>query len=319
MMVGPTGSGKTLLLETIAGLHSLKSGEIWFENRNITNLEPEKRGIGMVYQDCALFPHLSVANNITFGLRLRKKSAVDIRKKLAEMATLVKVEHLLDRKPDRLSGGEKQKVALARSLILEPHLLLLDEPLSALDPETRERLQFELKQIHRRLGITIVHVTHDFEETFSSGMHVAVIGRGQIKQVGTPEQIFRQPNSEFVAQFTMVRNIFAGEIGKKHDGKTVFRTGDLEFEVGECQNNVRHASIRPDDIAVFAEPLPHDSVNGFPCTITRIADKGAILYVFVDLPPEFCCQVTRKDYIAMGLKDGKRAFIMFRPDSVHLF
>jgi len=180
MMVGPTGSGKTLLLETIAGLHSLKSGEIWFDNRNITNLEPEKRGIGMVYQDCALFPHLSAANNITFGLKLRKKSAVDIRKKLAEMATLVKVEHLLDRKPDRLSGGEKQKVALARSLILEPHLLLLDEPLSALDPDTRERLQYELKQIHRRLGITIVHVTHDFEETFSSGKHVAVIDRKSV-------------------------------------------------------------------------------------------------------------------------------------------
>ena len=259
----------------------------------------------MVYQDCALFPHLSVADNITFGLKIRKESAVDLKHKLTEMAKMVKVEYLLDRKPGRLSGGEKQKVALARSLILEPRLLLLDEPLSALDPDTRESMQYELKQIHRRLGVTVVHVTHDFEETFSFGHHIAVIGGGQIKQVGTPEQIFRQPNSEFVSQFTMTRNIFAGEITKKHDGKIVFRTGDLEFEVAESENKVCHASIRPDDISVFTESTTYNSVNSFPCIITRIVDKGAILYVFVDLPIEFCCQVTRKDYVSDGFEGGQ--------------
>ncbi len=218
-----------------------------------------------------------------------------------------------------LSGGEKQKVALARSLILEPGILLLDEPLSALDPDTRESLQYEIKQIHKRLRITIIHVTHDFEETFSSGRHVAVISEGQIKQVGTPEQIFRQPNSEFVARFTMTRNIFTGETFKKQDGQTFFRTNQVEFKVADWPSRVCHASIRPDDIAIFAEPLPPNSINVFPGTITRIVDKGALFNVFLDLPPELCCQINRKDYITMDLKENKRVFVIFKPESVHLF
>lgn len=207
MVVGPTGAGKTLLLETIAGLYPVHSGEIWLNGENITRLEPERRGVGIVYQDSALFPHLSVADNIVFGLKVRR-SAGDIERQLNDMAALVKVGHLLGRKPQSLSGGEKQKVALARSLIVKPQLLLLDEPFSALDPETRESLRWELRRIHAEFGTSMIQVTHDFEEALLLGKHAALVGEGQLKQVGTPEDIFRHPNSEFVAGFTMMKNVF---------------------------------------------------------------------------------------------------------------
>jgi len=317
--VGPTGAGKTLLLETIAGLHLPDHGEIWFEGQNITGLSPEKRNIGLVYQDCALFPHLSVADNITFGLKVRKEPTSEIRAKLAAMTKLVEVEHLLDRRPDKLSGGEKQKVALVRSLILKPRLLLLDEPLNALDPESRENLQYELKQVHRELGITIIHVTHDFEETFSSGTQVAVIGAGRINQVGTPDRIFRHPDSEFVARFTLMHNIFPGEVITTPEGKSTFKTGRLEFQVKSSDKKVCHASIRPDDIAVLKDRLSSNDPNILPGVVNRIIDKGPVFQVFLDLPPEFCCQITRKDFLSLNPKENEPAFISFSPDSVHLF
>lgn len=212
VILGPTGAGKTVLLESIAGLYRLKRGRIWVGGEEVTQLEPEKRGISIVYQDQMLFPHLSVRDNITFGLKLRKASGQDIKSTLSWLVELLDIDHLLHRKPDTLSGGEKQKVALARALSIKPQLLLLDEPLSALDPENREGVQRELRRLHNRLKLTTVHVTHDFEEAIALGDRIAVLGDGRIHQVGTPEQIFRQPNSEFVARFAMVRNIFICEV-----------------------------------------------------------------------------------------------------------
>jgi len=319
VVLGPTGAGKTVLLESIAGLYPIKSGEIWLRGKEVVRLEPEKRGVSIVYQDHALFPHLSVKDNVIFGLRLRKEKHQEIKVTLDWITDLLSISHLLHRKPETLSGGERQKVALARALSTKPKVLLLDEPLSALDPETRENLQQELRQLHRVLNITTVHVTHDFEEAIALGHRIAVIGEGHLKQVGTPEQIFRQPNSEFVARFAMTRNIYLGEAVHKANGDNIFRIEGTEFVSAADTEGTCHASIRPEDILISLEPIRSSARNCFPGTITGIIDKGATLYITVNLPPDISCLVTRHSFEELGLEEGKRVYVTFKASAVHLF
>ena len=319
IVLGPTGAGKTVLLETIAGLYPVKSGEIWLSGKEITRLEPEKRGISIVYQDQALFPHLSVKDNIIFGLRLRKQARQEIAASLDWLTELLGISHLLERKPNTLSGGERQKVALARALSIKPQVLLLDEPLSALDPESREAMQRELRRIHNRLKVTTIHVTHDFEEAIALGDHIAVLGEGRIKQVGTPKDIFNQPNSEFVARFAMTRNIFTGEVIDKGNGNTVFRTEDAELVVVTDLRGRLHASVRPEDILISPKPLHSSARNSFCGTITYIADRGSTLYLTVNLPPDFVCLVTRRSFEEMKLAEGNKVYITFKASAIHVF
>ena len=319
IILGPTGAGKTVLLESIAGLHQLKSGQIWLGGKEVTQLEPEKRGISIVYQDQALFPHLTVRDNITFGLKIRKKTEQEIEETLNWLVELLSISHLLHRKPDTLSGGEKQKVALARALSIKPQLLLLDEPLSALDPENRESVQRELRQLHNRLKLTTLHVTHDFEEAIALGDRIAVIGDGCIKQMGTSEQIFRQPNSEFVARFAMVRNIFAGEVIDEDGENAVFCTEGARLAVVTDLRGRYHASLRPEDILLSHAPFPSSARNCFCGTITSVTDKGSILYLTVTLPPDFICLVTHNSFDALGLGEGQKVYITFKASAVHIF
>jgi molybdopterin-binding protein len=319
IILGPTGAGKTVLLESIAGLYPIKSGGIWLRGKEVTKLEPEKRGISIVYQDHVLFPHLSVKENIVFGSKLRKTSEQKISKMLDWIVELLGIPHLLHRQPATLSGGEKQKVALARALSTRPQLLLLDEPLSALDPETRENVQYELRRLHKILHITTVHVTHDFEEAIGLGSRIAVIGEGHIKQVGTPEQIFRQPNSEFVARFAMTRNIFYGKTAHNMHGDTVFMVDGTSFIVAGDAEGECHGTIRPEDILLSLEPIQSSARNCFPGTITSVIDKGSTLYVTVTLPPDISCLVTHHSYEEMGLAEGKRVYVTFKASAIHLF
>lgn len=319
IILGPTGAGKTVLLESIAGLYPIKSGEIWLKGKQVTRVAPEKRGISIVYQDHVLFPHLSVKDNIVFGLRLQKRARQEVETTLDKVAKLLNISHLLHRKPDTLSGGERQKVALARALSIQPQVLLLDEPLSALDPENRESVQRELRQIHNQLKVTTIHVTHDFEEAIALGERIAVLGEGYVKQIGTPEEVFRQPNSEFVARFAMARNIFAGEVIDTDGGNTAFRTEDAELAVATDLRGRLHASIRPEDILISPEPLHSSARNSFGGTITHITDKGSTLYVMVNLPPDFICLVTRRSFEEMGLDEGQKVYITFKASAVHIF
>ena len=319
VILGPTGAGKTVLLESIAGLYPVKSGEIWLRGREVTQLEPERRNISIVYQDHVLFPHLTVKENIVFGLRLRKQIGQEIDKSLNWLAELLGIAHLLDRKPDTLSGGERQKVALARALSIKPQVLLLDEPLSALDPETREGVQRELRQVHDRLKITTIHVTHDFEEAIALADHIAVLGEGCVKQVGTPEQIFRQPNSEFVARFAMARNIFTGEVADRDDGSAIFRTEGIELVVASELRGQWHASVRPEDILISHQPLHSSARNSFCGIINHVMDKGSTLYLTVNLPPDFTCLVTRRSFEEMGLAKNQRVYITFKASAIHIF
>jgi molybdate/tungstate transport system ATP-binding protein len=319
ILVGPTGAGKTLLLETIAGLHPVNRGEIWLDKVNVTGLQPEKRRISLVYQDSALFPHLSVAENIVFGLRIRKTDKKDILNSLDEIAAAVGVTHLLKRKPRSLSGGEKQKIALARALIIKPELLLLDEPLTSLDQETRDVIREELKTLHRSFGATTIHVTHDFEEAVSMGDRVAVLGEGRIRQVGTPEEVFRKPNSAFVAHFTMAQNIFPGEVQKTR-GQTQFKTGNLEFLVsdsftpGKCT-----AVLRPEDITISTGERKSLEANVFTGTVNHIVDRGATLVITVDLSTKIVCLLTRRQFADLGPSTGQKVSLHFNPEAVHIF
>jgi len=319
MILGPTGAGKTVLLESIAGLYPIRGGQIWLNGREITNLEPEKRGIGMVYQDYVLFPHLSVKENVVFGLRLRRLPRHEIEATLDWLTELLGISHLLERKPDTLSGGESQKVALARALSVKPEVLLLDEPLSALDPETREDIQHELRRVHERLGLTVIHVTHDFEEAVALGDRIAVIGEGRIMQVGTSEQVFRQPNSEFVARFAMSRNIFSGEVRDGDDECAVIEVGEVGIAVATELRGRYHASIRPEDILISPEPLKSSARNSLRGTISRVDDRGSTLLLTVSVPPEFICLVTRRSFEEMELSEGKEVYLTFKASAVHVF
>jgi molybdopterin-binding protein len=319
IILGPTGAGKTVLLETIAGLYPAKSGRIWLNDIELTDLEPEKRGIGFVYQDYVLFPHLSVIDNITFGLRQRGKSKREARAEAQWLIELLGISNLLKRKPNTLSGGEKQKVALARALVVKPDVMLFDEPLSALDPETRDRVQRELREIHDRLNLTTIHVTHDFEEAVSLGDRIAVIGNGRILQIGTVEQVFRQPNSEFVARFAMTRNIFVGEVRESDDDYALVDIEGTQIGVITDLRGKRHASIRPEDILLSTQPFISSARNTFKGTITRVSSKGSTVYLSINVPPEFVCLVTKHSFEEMDLREGGEAYVTFKASAVHVF
>lgn len=318
IILGPTGAGKTVLLESIAGLHPVSGGVITVDGRDITNLQPERRALGMVYQDHVLFPHLSVWENVAFGLRSTGCPRRDMGPRVDKMARLMNIDHLLHRKPPGLSGGERQRVALARALATEPEVLLLDEPLSALDPEAREKMQRELAEIHRRLNVTIIHVTHDFEEALSLGDRVAVLNKGQVVQVGTPDDIMRRPNSEFVAGFALSRNLFQGTaVGA--EGGALVDIGGMRIGAQTPLRGPVHVSIRPEDIFISREQMRSTAGDSFKGVVTDVVDRGPMSYVAVNVPPQFACLVSRQSFVELGLGTGMEVYITVRASAVHVF
>jgi ABC-type sugar transport system ATPase subunit len=214
VMLGLSGSGKTVLLHVIAGLIRANSGQIFLNGMEISRERIQRRKVGLVFQDSALFPHLNVFGNIAYPMRSMNYSKTEIKKKTGELATLTGVDHLLDRRTKNLSGGEAQRVALARALALEPECLLLDEPLSALDVQLRGELRSLLRQLNKR-GQTIIHVTHDYEEAILLAARVGVIEGGTVVQQGLPAEVFQHPRSEFLARFAGIRNFFSGVLEKE--------------------------------------------------------------------------------------------------------
>ena len=319
IVLGPTGAGKTLLLETIAGLRQSDAGSIFINDINVTRMEPERRRIGFVYQDYALFPHLSVRDNIIFGLKCRRARKAAISDKLAQLAGLLNIEELLERKPQTLSGGEKQKVSLARALSTDPEVVLMDEPISALDPQQRESVQNDLKNICKKLNRTFIHVTHNFEEAVALGDKIAVLSAGRLIQSGTPEEIFRHPNSEFVARFAMTRNIFAGFVTDDGCGGSIFTIDNNKLEVVTELRGHLHASIRPEDILISRDVLISSARNSIKGKVTHVDDRGATLYITVITPIPFVCLVTRRSYEELGLSEGNDAYVTFKASAIHVF
>ncbi len=242
-LLGPSGCGKTTTLRIIAGLERPDSGEVLFSGRDVTGLRPYERNIGIVFQDYALFPHMTVFKNIAFGLEMRKLQRAEIERKVRWALELVGLSGLENRYPEQLSGGQQQRVALARALVVEPDVLLLDEPLSNLDAKIRERLRSEIRRIQHELGITTIYVTHDQEEAMAISDRIAVMNVGRIEQVGEPLELYYRPRTEFVARFLGMSNILELEA---ENG--VARLGNIEFRVG-VEGKVR-VFFRPESVLI---------------------------------------------------------------------
>lgn len=230
-LLGPSGAGKTTVLRLIGGYESLTGGIIEVGGRDVTHLPVEKRNIGMVFQSYALFPHMTVAQNVAFGLKMRKIGRAEIAQQVAEALELVELDGLEQRYPGQLSGGQQQRVALARAVVYRPGLLLLDEPLANLDRRLRDTMRIELKRLQRRIGITTLMVTHDQEESLSMADRVVVMHQGQLEQLGTPAEVYSRPLSPFVAAFIGEINVLKGEVLALHGSNCRVRAANLEFEV----------------------------------------------------------------------------------------
>ena len=218
-MLGPSGSGKTTCLMMLAGFETPTNGEIYLDSKPISRIPPHKRGIGMVFQNYALFPHLTVYENLAFPLKVRKLSKDDIDKKVDKALSMVSLSGFEKRMPNQLSGGQQQRVAVARSLVFDPQLVLMDEPLGALDKNLRESMQYEIKHIHESIGVTVVYVTHDQSEALTMSSRIAVFNDGKVQQLSTPDKLYEEPVNSFVAEFIGENNTFAGEVTDISDGK----------------------------------------------------------------------------------------------------
>jgi putative spermidine/putrescine transport system ATP-binding protein len=267
-LLGPSGSGKTTLLMAIAGFTRLDQGTIALAGRDITMVEPEDRDFGFVFQGYALFPHMTVAENIAFPLRVRKWDAGRVAARVGEMLGLVGLDELAKRKPRELSGGQQQRVAIARALAFGPEILLLDEPLSALDRTLREAMQRELKRLHRQTGVTFLYVTHDQEEAIAMSDRIAVFDQGSIVQVGTPRELYYRPSSNFVAGFLGVNNVVEAKLLRGYAGTAEIDVLGVRFavpshiDVARFRNDRLSVWIRPEEFSLARLPGPSISFDG---------------------------------------------------------
>ncbi|MBS0529167.1 MAG: ABC transporter ATP-binding protein [Proteobacteria bacterium] len=279
-LLGPSGCGKTTLLRMLAGFETPDSGRILLNGTDIAAVPPHQRPVNMMFQNYALFPHLTVRDNIAFGLKRAGLPRAEIAARVAEMVALVRLEGMEKRKPDQLSGGQRQRVALARSLARRPQLLLLDEPLAALDKKLRENTQFELTQLQRRLGTTFIIVTHDQEEAMTMADRIGVMEAGRLEQVATPRQLYEAPNSRWVAEFVGGINILEGQIESRDAGRMTIAARDaghvIAAEPLHClTKNDICVAIRPEKIRLSKRPPASDA--GHAAVINRL--EGIIIGV----------------------------------------
>lgn len=320
LLIGPTGSGKTTLLEAVAGHQAPVTGKVWLHGAEVTSVPPERRGLGFVYQDHLLFPHLSVAANIAYGLGPRPSA---IGQRVQELAEVLGIAPLLERTVERLSGGERQRVALARALAPRPSVLLLDEPFAALDPSTRNSLRRSLLALQRSERVTILQVSHDFDEALRLGDLVAVLAEGKVQQQGTPEEVFRRPNSAFVAQFTGAGNVLAGTVSQsgatEGDGRFMarFDAAPLSLDVVADRTGPCHAVIRPEDVLVSREPLPA-ARNHLRARVERVERVGPVAYIHCDAGRPLVATVTSAGAESMGLAPGLEVSLTIKATAVLL-
>ena len=243
-LLGSSGCGKTTTLRIIAGLEQPDAGSVWLDGREVTGLEPNQRDVNTVFQNYALFPHMNVAENIGYGLKLKKVPKNEIKKKVSQMLELVQLEGYEKRKPSELSGGQKQRVAIARALVNNPKVLLLDEPLGALDLQLRRAMQIELKHLQKKLGITFIYITHDQEEAINMSDRIAVMKDGRIEQIGTPDEIYNHPKTSYVATFVGNANILHGVVERVQGYNAVVKIGNdrVIVNLGTNQQNTEKDS-----------------------------------------------------------------------------
>ncbi len=308
-LLGPSGCGKTTTLRAIAGFLKPDSGDVIFEGKKINDVPPHKRKLNTIFQRYALFSHLNVYDNIAFGPQIQKKPKEEIRKTVAKMLELVNLKGFEKREIESLSGGQQQRVAIARALANNPHVLLLDEPLGALDLKLRKDMQRELKTIQQELGITFIYVTHDQEEALSMSDRVVVMDKGKIQQIGTPEDIYNEPVNAFVADFIGESNIVDAIM--LDDYKVTF--GGIKFDCldkGFEKNEFVEAVVRPEDIKI-AEVGAESALTG---TITGVTFKGVHFEVLVDVGGFIWMIQTTQE----GLEVGQKIGMYIEPDAIHI-
>jgi len=306
-LLGPSGCGKTTTLRIIAGFVTPDSGEVMFDGVRINDLPPYKRSVNTVFQKYALFPHLNVYENIAFALRLKKVSEEEIYERVEEMLTMVNLKGFEKRDVNLLSGGQQQRVAIARALINKPRVLLLDEPLGALDLKLRKDMQNELKNIQRKTGITFIYVTHDQEEALSMSDTVVVMANGKIQQIGTPTDIYNEPENAFVADFIGESNIVDGVM--LDDYKAKFSGHEFEcLDKGFEKNEPVDVVIRPEDVDVV------DVEKGMLCGVVDSVTFKGVHYEIIVTINNFKWMIQSTDYVAPSQKIG----LYIEPDAIHI-
>ncbi|MCR4869253.1 MAG: ABC transporter ATP-binding protein [Lachnospiraceae bacterium] len=328
-LLGPSGCGKTTLLRMIGGFDMPTSGEILLHGQDIASLPPEKRPINTVFQKYALFPFLNIYDNIAFGLKQKKLEKDVIRQKVKSVLEMVDLEGFEKRRVDSLSGGQQQRVAVARAIVNEPELLLLDEPLSALDYKMRQEMQIEIKEMHRKLGMTFIYVTHDQEEAMNLSDRIVVMANGVIQQEGTPEEIYRRPNNIFVADFIGVSNIYNGVITKEGAAKFCGREWQIkpDLPVGRRMN----AMIRPESVVISASAddgsiaVERTGIDGTTTDVTGETQAGIKAVVNESLFKGSVYEITAESgpfeitgYSPRGYEHGEEIGISFPEEAIHL-
>ncbi|QYX56180.1 ABC transporter ATP-binding protein [Roseovarius sp. SCSIO 43702] len=321
-LLGPSGSGKTTLLSAIAGFAPLTEGRIDLRGRDITREPPEHRDFGMVFQGYALFPTMTVGDNVAFPLRVRKAPRSEVEARVAECLALVQMEEFADRMPTQLSGGQQQRIALARALSFKPQVLLLDEPLSALDKKLRADLQWELKSLHDRLGVTFIYVTHDQDEALSMSDRVVILRDGRIQQEGLPEELYNRPRTRFVADFLGKSNFMTLPVRTRSGDTITSALGDTEFPVDApadvTSSETIEVALRPERIRL-AEP-GREMLEG---TVRQVSYLGERCQVLVDQDevgtlmvsrPTWKVGVTPKPGLPVSLGWDRDACVVLAPD-----
>jgi spermidine/putrescine ABC transporter ATP-binding subunit len=323
-LLGPSGSGKTTTLRVIAGLVEPTAGEVYIDGRLVTRVPVYRRNLGMVFQNYALFPHLSVYENVAFGLEMRQRGTAEIARRVTEALALVRLPGFEPRYPHQLSGGQQQRVALARAIVVQPAVLLLDEPLGALDKKLRESMQVELKALQRELGITTIFVTHDQEEALTLSDRIAVMNDGRIEQLDTPIAIYERPRTRFVSEFIGVCNFLEGEVTGEEAGSAVVRTAKgLRVCVpasglpGGPGRRVT-LSVRPEKITLHPD-RPAEPHNVFRAIIENVVYLGTNTHYYVRTDEAERLTVFEQNLLAHGAKvlyaAGDAVYVHWRPEA----
>ncbi|MEA5143939.1 MAG: ABC transporter ATP-binding protein [Oscillibacter sp.] len=316
-LLGPSGCGKTTLLRMIAGFNTIEGGDFYFGDKRINDLDPAKRNIGMVFQNYAIFPHLSVKSNVAFGLKNRKLPAKEIEARTNQFLKLMKIEEYKDRMPERLSGGQQQRVALARALAIEPDVLLMDEPLSNLDAKLRVEMREAIKEIQKKLGITTVYVTHDQEEAMAVSDRIAVISSGVIQQIGTPKALYQRPQNLFVATFIGRTNILKCSVSGEGEARGInFGTYHMPMSnlLGAEDGAEVIASVRPEEF-IISKGLS-DGLHGRVLYSTFL---GLNTHYFVELSTNERIEIIQESQIDDIIADGSDITLQIKREKINVF
>ena len=306
-LLGPSGCGKTTTLRIIGGFEKPDNGCVLFNGKDITNMPPNKRQLNTVFQKYALFPHMTIAENIAFGLKIKGKTKSYIQDKIRYALKLVNLDGYENRMPDSLSGGQQQRIAIARAIVNEPKLLLLDEPLGALDLKLRQDMQYELIRLKNELGITFIYVTHDQEEALTMSDTIVVMNQGYIQQIGTPEKIYNEPENAFVADFIGDSNIIDGIM--RQDFSVTFSGHTFTcVDKGFAKNENVDVVIRPEDVDIV--PIEKGMLRG---TVTSITFMGVHYEIIIDING-FKWMIQTTDYVDEGAEVG----LYIEPDAIHI-